>query len=108
VFVFFIISFVIFLAFAQCFFMAYYASVDGYQSYQASIMSVLRFTVLDFDYQALSAVRSASGCACRACTSTSRRSLRCAQHPAVHVVHALSLPGALCGALSIEKRTCPL
>ena len=57
VFVFFLISFVIFLAFAQCFFMAYYASVEGYQSYQASIMSVLRFTVLDFDYDALSRVR---------------------------------------------------
>jgi dolichyl-phosphate-mannose--protein O-mannosyl transferase len=57
VFVFFLISFVIFLAFAQCFFMAYYASVEGYQSYQASIMSVLRFTVLDFDYDALSNVR---------------------------------------------------
>ena len=56
VFVFVLISSVILLAFAQCFFMAYYASVDGYQSYQASIMSVMRFTILDFDYQALSNV----------------------------------------------------
>lgn len=58
---FFLISCVIFLAFAQCFFMAYFASVPGYQTFQASIMSVFRFTVLDFDYQALSEVR-----ACRA------------------------------------------
>jgi hypothetical protein len=56
--VFFFLSFFIFLAFAQCFFMAYYASVEGYQSYQSSIMSVLRFTVLDFDYAALSKARS--------------------------------------------------
>ena len=55
--VFFLISCVIFLAFAQCFFMAYYASVEGYQTYLQSIMSVLRFTVLDFDYEALSKVR---------------------------------------------------
>lgn len=55
---FFLISCVIFLAFAQCFFMAYYATVPGYQSFQASLMSVLRFTVLDFDYDALSAVRA--------------------------------------------------
>jgi hypothetical protein len=54
--VFFLISCVIFLAFAQCFFLAYYASVPGYQSFWQSIMSVLRFTVLDFDYQALSNV----------------------------------------------------
>jgi hypothetical protein len=54
--VFFAISCVIFLAFAQCFFMAYYASVPGYQTFWQSVMSVLRFTVLDFDYQALSNV----------------------------------------------------
>lgn len=50
------ISCVIFAAFAQCFFMAYYATVPGYQSIQGSLMSVLRFTVLDFDYAALSQV----------------------------------------------------
>ena len=54
--VFFLISCVIFLAFAQCFLMAYYATVPGYQSYGEALMSVLRFTVLDFDYDALSQV----------------------------------------------------
>ena len=54
--VFFLISCVIFLAFAQCFFVAYYATVPGYQTYWESLMSVLRFTVLDFDYDALSKV----------------------------------------------------
>lgn len=56
--VFFLISCVIFLAFAQCFFMAYYASVPGYQTFPQALMSVLRFTVLDFDYAALSRVRT--------------------------------------------------
>ena len=36
---------------------AYFYSVPGYQTYLQSIASVLRFTVLDFDYQALSQVR---------------------------------------------------
>jgi hypothetical protein len=55
--VFLLISSVIFLAFAQCFFMAYYGSVEGYQTFQASVMSVLRFTVMDFNYAAMSKVR---------------------------------------------------
>ena len=55
--VFFLISCVIFLAFAQCFFLAYFSSVPGYQTFWQSLMSVLRFTVLDFDYAALSKVR---------------------------------------------------
>ena len=47
-------SAVIFLAFAQTFYMVYNNTVPGYQNYWTSFMSVLRFTVGDYNYEALS------------------------------------------------------
>lgn len=48
-----LMSAVVFLGFAQSFFLGFYVSNEGFQSMLESLMSMLRFTTGDVDYEAL-------------------------------------------------------
>lgn len=48
-----LMSAVVFLGFAQSFFLGFYTSNDGYQSLMEAVMSMLRLTTGDVDYEAL-------------------------------------------------------